>query len=170
MPKNRRILIIDDSPAIHQDFRKILALSSHSTANLNADESLLFGDAPSAPREAGYEVDSALQGREGLDMVVRAARAGRPYALTFTDMRMPPGWDGVETLERILKELPTIELCICSAYSDYSWHEVIRRLDRPGIRLIRKPFETHEVLSVAAELTEKWSRRNPGFSPKGSAK
>jgi CheY-like chemotaxis protein len=170
MPLNRRILIIDDSPAIHQDFRKILGLSTPKASSLDADESMLFGDVRSAPKEEGYEIDSALQGREGLEMVARANRAGRPYALTFTDMRMPPGWDGVETLERILKELPTIELCICSAYSDYSWHEVIRRLDRPGIRLIRKPFETHEVLSVAAELTNKWNKRNPGFNPKGATR
>jgi len=167
MAKNRRILIIDDSPAIHQDFRKILALPTRSTASLDADESVLFGDSPSSQKAEAYEIDSALQGREGLEMVSRANRAGRPYALTFTDMRMPPGWDGVETIERILKEMPTIELCICSAYSDYSWHEVIRRLGRPGIRLIRKPFETHEVLSVASELTDKWNQRNLKLHSKG---
>jgi len=123
---------------------------------------VLFGHTRPAASHDAYEIDSAFQGRDGLEMVTRASRLGRPYALTFTDMRMPPGWDGVETLERILKEMPTIELCICSAYSDYSWHEVIQRLARPGIRLIRKPFETHEVLAVAAELTDKWSQRNPG--------
>jgi two-component system, NtrC family, sensor kinase len=157
--KNRRILIIDDTPAIHDDFRKILG-ATRSVSHLEADESALFGDAPRASAGDGYEIDSALQGREGLDMVIRASRLGRPYAMAFADMRMPPGWDGVETITRILDVTPRIELCICSAYSDYSWHDVIRRVGRAGLRMLRKPFETHEVLALTAELTDKWWRQH----------
>jgi two-component system NtrC family sensor kinase len=155
--KNRRILVIDDTPGIHQDFRKVLG-TARSTSHLEADESALFGDAPAQPKSDGYEIDSAMQGQEGLDKVMRAARDGKPYAVVFADMRMPPGWDGVETIERILRVTPRVELCICSAYSDYSWHEVIRRVGRPSLRLLRKPFDTFELLSVASELTEKWHR------------
>jgi two-component system, NtrC family, sensor kinase len=100
-------------------------------------------------------------------MVTRGARAHRPYALVFADMRMPPGWDGVETIERILQVTPRVELCICSAYSDYSWHDVIRRVGRPGLRLLRKPFDTFELLSVASELTEKWNRLHGSSIPSG---
>jgi two-component system, NtrC family, sensor kinase len=157
--KNRRILIIDDMPSIHEDFRKILG-ATRSVSHLEADEQALFGDTlASAPADT-YEIDSAMQGTEGLEMVSRAARAGRPYALAFADMRMPPGWDGVETITRILAITPRIELCICSAYSDYSWHEVIRKVGRTGLRLLRKPFETHEVLSLTSELTDRWWRLN----------
>ncbi len=85
-------------------------------------------------------------------------------------MRMPPGWDGVETIKHILEVTSKIELCICSAYSDYSWHDIIRRLERPSLRLLRKPFETHEVLAMAAELTDKWHRLNGDHvSPQGGA-
>ena len=131
------------------------------TTHLEADERALFGDskAPEAAPE-GYEIDAAFQGQEGLEMVLRAASTKRPYAVVFADMRMPPGWDGVETVERILQVTPRVELCICSAYSDYSWHEVIRRVGRPSLRLLRKPFDTYELLTVTAELTEKWNRSN----------
>ena len=167
-PKNRRILIIDDTPGIHQDFRKVLA-TARSVEHLEDDERALFGDsAGAAPTKDGYELDGALQGQEGLEMVMRASRARRPYALVFADMRMPPGWDGVETIERILQVTPRVELCICSAYSDYSWHEVIRRVGRPGLRLLRKPFDTYELLSVAAELTEKWHRLHGATATSGS--
>jgi CheY-like chemotaxis protein len=152
-------LVIDDTPGIHQDFRKVLG-TARSTSHLEADENALFGDAPSAAQSGGYEIDTALQGQEGLEMVLRAARNRYPYAVVFVDMRMPPGWDGVETIERILQVTPRVELCICSAYSDYSWHEVIRRVGRPGLRLLRKPFDTYELLSVASELTDKWHRLN----------
>jgi CheY-like chemotaxis protein len=168
--KNRRILVIDDNPAIHQDFRKVLGTVA-STSHLEADEKALFGEsAPPAPAQGvgGYEIDAALQGNEGLEMVQRANRNKRPYAVVFVDMRMPPGWDGVETIERVLQVMPRVELCICSAYSDYSWHEVIRRVGRPSLRMLRKPFDTYELLTVAAELTDKWHRANSGASPTGS--
>jgi CheY-like chemotaxis protein len=129
-----------------------------STSHLEADESALFGDVRREATRDDYEIDAALQGAEALEMVMRAARDRRPYAVVFVDMRMPPGWDGVETIERILKVTPRVELCICSAYSDYSWHEVIRRVGRPSLRLLRKPFDTYELLSVTAELTGKWHR------------
>jgi CheY-like chemotaxis protein len=131
------------------------------TTHLEADERALFGDSK-IPEQAPdcYEIDAAMQGQEGLEMVLRAASSRRPYAVVFADMRMPPGWDGVETIERILQVTPRVELCICSAYSDYSWHEVIRRVGRPSLRLLRKPFDTYELLSVTAELTEKWHRSN----------
>ena len=104
----------------------------------------------------------------GNEVVGRAGDAGGLLALVeehapdlaIVDVRMPPGWDGVETVERILQVTPRVELCICSAYSDYSWHEVIRRVGRPSLRLLRKPFATYELLTVTAELTEKWNRSN----------
>jgi CheY-like chemotaxis protein len=167
--KNRRILVIDDNPAIHQDFRKVLGTVA-STSHLEADEKALFGDTnrPASAAAAGYEIDGALQGSEGLEMVHRANRNKRPYAVVFADMRMPPGWDGVETIERILQVMPRVELCICSAYSDYSWHEVIRRVGRPSLRMLRKPFDTYELLTVTSELTEKWHRANGGTSTAGA--
>jgi CheY-like chemotaxis protein len=169
-PKNRRILVIDDNPAIHQDFRKVLSTVA-STGHLEADEKALFGDsAAQAPAHGtgGYEIDAALQGPEGLEMVMRANRNKRPYAVVFVDMRMPPGWDGVETIERVLQVMPRVELCICSAYSDYSWHEVIRRVGRPSLRMLRKPFDTYELLTVTAELTDKWHRANGAAGATGS--
>lgn len=173
LQKNRRILVIDDTPGIHQDFRKVLC-TARSSSVLEADERALFGDAAAAPQKDAYEIDCALQGQEGLEMVMRAARAKSPYALVFVDMRMPPGWDGVETVERILKVMPRVELCICSAYSDYSWHEVIQRVGRPGLRLLRKPFDTFELLSTTAELTDKWHKANASdgtsIPPRGSVR
>ena len=98
---HRRILIIDDNPSIHDDFRKILGANRPNTASLCEKEALLFGDSPETEEDVHFEVDSAFQGQEGLDRVVEARANGCPYSLAFVDIRMPPGWDGVETLEQI---------------------------------------------------------------------
>jgi CheY-like chemotaxis protein len=164
----RRILVIDDNPAIQQDFRKILCPQSGSSeleqlAELEAD---IFGDS-SGPRElrAYFELYTASQGREGYEIVTRMQKIGRPIALAFIDMRMPPGWDGVETTVKLWALDPNLEIAICSAYSDYSWHDVIRTVKRPELRLLRKPFESHEVLDLAWELTSRWVRRRGSQTP-----
>jgi signal transduction histidine kinase len=154
-PRNRRILLIDDTPAIHEDFRKILAPVATSTA-LDEVESTLFGAAaPSLP--PGFELDSAYQGEQGLAKVRAARQSGLPYALAFVDTRMPPGWDGVETIERLWQEDPLLQVVICTAYADYSWGEVLGRLD-VGDRLLvlKKPFDAIEVCQLASALTAKW--------------
>ena len=34
--------------------------------------------------------------------------AGNPYALAFVDVRMPPGWDGIETIDRLWQTDPNL--------------------------------------------------------------
>src|ERR1051326_1170424 len=72
-------------------------------------------------------------------------------------MRMPPGWDGIETIEKIWKKDPSLEIVICTAYSDHSWADVLRRLGRTDrLLILKKPFDTVEVSQLACSLTEKW--------------
>ncbi|WP_437662791.1 response regulator [Sorangium sp. So ce1182] len=155
----RRVLVIDDNPGIHRDFQKLLCPDSGAASDLDALDAAIFG-APAATARTTFQVDGACQGQEGFDKVRRMQRSGRPYALMFVDMRMPSGWDGIETIERIWCECPDIEAVICSAYSDYSWHDVIRRLKRPELRLLSKPFESKDVLELAWSLTSRWLRRS----------
>jgi signal transduction histidine kinase len=153
---NRRILLVDDLPAIHEDFRKILMPAASQADGLSEMEAALFGDAPKAAT-LGFEVDSAYQGQEGLAMVEASLRAGRPYAMAFVDMRMPPGWDGVQTIERLWQADDRLQVVICTAYTDHSWEEVLSRLDaRDRLLILKKPFDAIEVHQLASTLTAKW--------------
>ncbi len=107
-----------------------------------------------------FQMDSAYQGQEGYALVREAVAAGRPYAMVFMDVRMPPGWDGIETTLKIWELDPQLEIVICTAYSDYSWDEMIAKLgisDR--LVILKKPFDNVEVRQLAHALTEKWSLR-----------
>jgi len=157
-----RVLLVDDNRSIHDDFRKVLAPSSAAAkagASLNEAEEALFGapiDAP-APASPFYEVDSAYQGAEAVEKVRVAVREGRPYALAFVDVRMPPGMDGVETAARLWREYPDLQVVLCTAYSDYSWDEIAAALGRSDRYVIlKKPFDSVEAQQLAAALTEKW--------------
>ena len=157
---NRRVLVIDDNHAIHSDFRKILCPSVASASGLDAFEAEIFGDSTPTATPIGFQVDSAFQGQEGCQMVQQSLAGQQPYSVVFMDMRMPPGWDGIETTQHIWQVAPDTQIVICTAYSDYSWDEMISRLgisDR--LVILKKPFDNVEVIQLAHALTEKWRLR-----------
>lgn len=156
--QDRRILITDDNPSIHDDFRKIFE-SGDVESSLQAKEAVLFGGPSQAtPTSDGFEIVSAYQGEEGLEKLAEARREGRPFSVAFVDVRMPPGMDGVETIERAWNIDPDIQFVICSAYSDYTTRDILVRLgisDR--LLLLRKPCDSAEILLMATALCQKWN-------------
>jgi CheY-like chemotaxis protein len=153
---NRRILIIDDNKAIHDDFRKILAPDDPKRVLLDLAEKTLFGE-PQVETPPQFEIDSSYQGAEGVQRVQEALQAERPYAVAFVDMRMPPGWDGLKTAHEIGVIDSEIQIVICTAYAAYSWDEISEKSGHHGrLVILKKPFDTVEALRVAHALTEKW--------------
>jgi diguanylate cyclase (GGDEF)-like protein len=156
---NRRILIIDDNAAIHHDFRKVLCTSDEeeAQATLALLEADLLGERPVGSTRPRFEIESAHQGQEGVEMAQRALAARRPYAMAFVDMRMPPGWDGLQTIEQLWKVDSHVQVVICSAHTDYDWTEVVDRLGHSDkLLVLRKPAEPIEILQCANALTRKW--------------
>jgi len=155
VPANRRILVVDDTPAIHQDFRKILSPSAGNDDSLDDTESLLFGT-PQVSR-LQFQIDSAYQGEEALELVKRAQAEGQPYALVFADMRMPPGWDGLQTIERLWEVDPRLQIALCTAFSDYTWETMSERIEFDDqLLILKKPFDTLEIRQMASAMTWKW--------------
>ena len=147
--RNSRVLIIDDNRAIQEDFRTILG----DQDPVRAAEARLFG----MPAAVSFQMDFAAQGQEGLQLVEQALAAGSPYAMAFVDVRMPPGWDGIETTRRIWEVDPDLQIVICTAYSDYSWDELSDALGQSDrLLILKKPFDTIEVVQLAHALTDKW--------------
>ena len=155
-PPNRRILLIDDTPSIHEDFRKILMPDEASTEALDEMESALFGDT-AKPQTQAFELHGAYGGEEGLGLLTSAMAQQRPYALAFVDMRMPQGWDGAKTIEELWKVAPDLQVVVCTAYSDYSWDDLLFRLHaHDRLLILKKPFDNIEVQQMANTLANKW--------------
>jgi signal transduction histidine kinase len=159
LPANRRVLVVDDNRAIHGDFRKVLGEASHEQSALVALEAALFGQAPARAPADPFVLDSAYQGQEARALVETACEAGKPYAVAFVDMRMPPGWDGVETAQRLWEVDPELQVVVCTAYSDYSWEELLGKLEAHAERflILKKPFDAVEVRQLATALSRKWT-------------
>jgi two-component system, NtrC family, sensor kinase len=156
-PKPIRILVVDDNRAIHDDFRKILSFSHGNSAELDQAEAAIFGSTAEPLHSAVFQIDSAYQGAEGVQLVEQSLRDGDPYPLAFMDVRMPPGLDGIETTAEIWKRYPDLQVVLCTAYSDYSWTELLAKLGSTDrLVILKKPFDNIEVLQLAHTLTEKW--------------
>ena len=152
---NRRILIVDDTASIHEDFRKILCADTNGGLSLDSIEETLFGTAPTVRQT--FALDSAYQGQEALALVNKALANNAPYALVFIDMRMPPGWDGLETIEQLWNVDPNLQIALCTAYSDYSFEAIEARIQYSDqLLILKKPFDNLEIRQMASALTWKW--------------
>ncbi|KTD15178.1 EAL domain-containing protein [Legionella hackeliae] len=156
-----RIMVIDDNPAIHEDFIKVLTTTHQQSKAFDNLDKELFGEDSRLESEESllpeFKIDTAEQGREGVEKIKKACEAGKPYALAFVDIRMPPGWDGLETIKRMWKIDSDIQVVICTAYSDYSWEETVQKLGvSDNLLVLKKPFDKVAVRQLACALTRKW--------------
>lgn len=143
----RRILVIDKEESIHNEFRTIL-LPNPSNSILSA-------------KNISFDVDCAFDGHQGLEMLVNSQRQGRPYAMVFVDIRLESDWDGIETVEYLWKVRPVLQVVICTGYSDYSWEDISNRLGtNERFLILKKPFESIEVMQLAIAMTEKMELLN----------
>ncbi len=161
MTQHYRILVIDDNRDIHHDFQKIFRTLEEDSSGFDHLESALFGTEASPPparplAPLRVTMESAYQGEEGAEYAIEAATSGKPYLLAFVDVRMPPGIDGIRTIERIWGQAPELPCVICTAYSDYKWEEISAHLGGSGnLYILKKPFDAVEVLQLAQAIAEK---------------
>ncbi|MDD3051849.1 MAG: hybrid sensor histidine kinase/response regulator, partial [Candidatus Cloacimonetes bacterium] len=166
---NKRIIIIDDNADIQEDYRAILNPQAKSDAIYdiesflveedNAPESLKSEDKEKllAITDEKYELEFASQGEEGYRKIKLAIEEKNPFAVAFIDMRMPPGWDGLETSRKIREIDRNVEIVIVTAYADVP-RKKLAALITPKDKLLylKKPFSSEEILQLAANLTSKY--------------
>ena len=117
-------------------------------------------DEPSdvAPLNKGFELSSAYQGQDALAMVQKSLAERKPFAMAYVDVRMPPGWDGIETVRHLWEVDKNLQVVICTAYSDYSWSEMVKVLgETDRLLILKKPFDNIEVRQITSSLTAKWN-------------
>lgn len=164
MPKatpNHRILIVDDISSIHLDFKKILNPTNSSNDYLNKMNESMNLSFSKKPKLPPFQIDSAFQSLDAVYKVKKSVLDGNPYALAFVDVQMPPGEDGVDTIAHLWSIDPNIQIVICTAYAKYSWEDLINRFgETDSLFILKKPFDTIEVIQLACSLTKKWNLKN----------
>jgi putative nucleotidyltransferase with HDIG domain len=133
-----RILVVDDEPAILSLYQETLQLESNPNH---------------------FDLTLCSQAEEALDAFRTAVEEGKPFAVTFLDLRMPPGPDGIWLAERIRALDPYTEIVMVTGYSDTSTtpDKIASRVP-PTDKLLylQKPFHNLEIQHFAASLSTKW--------------
>jgi len=179
MASNKRILIVDDQQDLREQLAKLLSRSTKKNETVSLvrqmrSRLLGLGSAPAEqdsddePERGGYEVETASQGQEAFEKVKKSLEANKPYAAIFLDMRMPPGWDGLETAKRIREADRLVEIVIMTAYADHDQETIAQSVGSPDKLLyIKKPFQSEEIFQLALCLTSKWSAEEDERHRKG---
>ena len=154
-----RILVVDDNEVIHESLKKILSVKNNDS--FDEDEAILFNDnIPLHTDAIQISMDSVYQGLDAVTKVQQSIDEKAPYAVAFVDILMPPGIDGIETIKQIWKIDPLIQVIICSAYSEYSWEDILAQLgESENFIILKKPFEVIEINQLVTALTKKWYLR-----------
>ncbi len=157
-----RLLVVDDNANIHEDIRFILdpvsgGASDDELLRLKAD---LFPHPlrmPPVLPDIRYRIDDAWQGEEAVRLVAEAVDAGDPYAIVLLDVKMPPGMDGIQSIGKLWEKDPRLEIVICTAYSDYTWEQILGLYGQTDqLLFIRKPFDSVAIKQIALSLSVKW--------------
>ena len=165
--ENRHILVVDDQLDLRVRLADFITKSGKydeisivekMKARLSKKPVDLSTASKKQGKEINYNVDMAATGEEGVQMVRDALEKDCPYAMIFLDMRMPSGWDGLETMEKIFSVDQKVQIVICTAYADYSWKDIVARVGvRDNLLILKKPFDNMEVAQLALSLTEKYN-------------
>lgn len=121
---HKRILVIDDDPLVRRSLQLLL-------------------------KQAGFSVDSAASGMEGLEKLPSGH-----FDLVITDVRMP-GMDGFSVLKAIREycvaaDRPPFREVVLTGFNDVHALESAQSL---GIRnFVLKPFDTDELLDTIDRL------------------
>ncbi|MBD3184308.1 response regulator [Candidatus Poribacteria bacterium] len=152
-----RILIVDDQEDIHEVFEQILkpTLRKSSTDDL----AKAFGSEIEEDFLPEFQILHAHSGNEAYSIIEKSIQNKNPIALAYIDIRMPPGWDGIQTTRKIREIDRNIEIVLMTAHSDKTLSEIIKDMDLlHKLLYISKPFKRREeIQQMTISLVEKWN-------------
>lgn len=154
-----RILVADDDLDMLDLFKGILTGNCFSQPTHPHN----FGsDVPTSQEiikkpDVVFEIECCEQGDEALHLAKKAVAENRPFTVTFLDMRMPPGPNGLWAAKKIRELDPHVEIVMVTGYSDYQTEEIASFVP-PAHKLfyIKKPFQVREIYYLSHILYSKW--------------
>lgn len=114
------------------------------------DEACVRDVASRALRRQDFEVDTAVDGVEAIDLFAKAGAEGRPYAAVILDLTVPGGLGGIETVAQLRRIDPDIPAIVCSGYST---DPILANFREHGFQaILAKPFRPQELIRTVNQL------------------
>lgn len=160
MTLNNKILIVDDNPSIHQDFKNALVtrISQPTEAVLKLEKEIFGSNSQPNYQHLQFELQHAFSTEDALKILEKSHFEQNPIAVIFMDIKMPPGMDGIAASKIILDKFPHTEIVLCTAFTEYTHEEILIKLGLTDhIIFLKKPFDIVEVRQLAIALMQKWN-------------
>ena len=142
----RVYLPLTDEPAAEEarEDRRVVRASREAKVLVVDDEEIVRAVAKDLLESIGYEVETAEDGAEGLELY---RERGAEFALVILDMMMPR-MNGPQTFHALREIAPDVRVLIASGYSISGEAEALLRAGARGF--IQKPFDRGELSSSVA--------------------
>ncbi|HIJ23165.1 MAG: response regulator [Gammaproteobacteria bacterium] len=145
------LLLIDDEESIYESVKLYL-----EPPELEDDPFAFLDDEPESEPEPEEDSGGIVckvhwvpAGTQGLQMVEEAIT---PFDLILVDMNMPPGWNGVQTIEQIRAIDPKVPIALVTA--NMSADQTIQTmLTEHTVRLFHKPYSKTQLYALVEEMT-----------------
>jgi DNA-binding NtrC family response regulator len=132
--------------------------AGHRVLVIDDEESLRHALAKTL-RRAGYVVETAATGREGVDRLRSAGPAG--YDAVLTDVRLPD-LSGLDVVALLTETSPGTPVVVMTAYGNVEM--ALEAMKRGARDFLTKPFETTALLEVLSREIAKAGARTGGQS------
>ena len=116
------------------------------------DEVMVRKAAEGMLQRLGYEVDSASNGNEAVELYQRARQLGKPFDAVIMDLTVPGGMGGKHAIRKLKKLDPTVRAIVSSGYAD---GPVMAEYEKYGFcGVMAKPYEIGTLSNVLYNILE----------------
>ena len=130
------------SPELVSGAARVLLVDDNSDLRLTLSEFL---------NARGFRVTCAKNGTEAIQLLNQTG--SQPYDMVFTDLRMPPGPDGLEVLKAARIRNPHTSVVVMTGFS--SIDTAIESIRLGAFDYLTKPFQVAELEIVANRILER---------------
>jgi len=97
-------------------------------------------------RTLNFEVETVVEGDKAVESYVRAASEGKPFDAVISDLTIPDGMDGIETIQKIKEIDPDVVAIVSSGYSNDSVMSDPQKYGFKGV--LEKPYSVDRLKTV----------------------
>jgi two-component system cell cycle sensor histidine kinase/response regulator CckA len=111
------------------------------------DEDMVRSVAERALSRQGYQVSTAANGEEALELLAQVEREGEGFDLLVSDVMMPL-MDGPTMVAEARRRFPALPVLFMSGYAE---EQLRRSIDLPDVAFLAKPFSVQQLAEAARD-------------------
>ncbi|MDW7773670.1 MAG: response regulator [Desulfobulbaceae bacterium] len=116
------------------------------------DEEMLRNVTRSMLESLGYEVATACNGEEAIELYTAAKGAGLPFGAVIMDLTIKGGLGGAETIKRLKEIDPDIRAIVASGYS---YDPVMANFRKHGfLNAVNKPYQLQDLEKSLEDIVD----------------